>query len=276
MLTNYAALTDAQVRGYLERLGICPEKGKLPEPDLAFLNRLVEAHQKNVPFENLDVYREKLPISLEVSDLYNKIVANRRGGYCFELNGLFVCLLRTLGYDAWSCGCRIMRGNQEIRPVLHRGNIIRLEDGLYFCDVGFGGPMPAHAVLLESGKHQRIGQEEYWPVEEEHGWWSLVRMKRGQQDDYVPEASEGECVELMFQTSLMEPADFIPLNYFVSEPADSFFRVKLMVNLRTDTGYRDISDMVFTVKENGRVTRRELTGEEERRKVLEQYFGICL
>ncbi|MDY4970762.1 MAG: arylamine N-acetyltransferase [Lachnospiraceae bacterium] len=276
MLTDYAALTNAQVRGYLERLGICPGEGELPEPDLVFLNRLVEAHQKNIPFENIDVYRGKLPILLEVSDLYNKIVINRRGGYCFELNGLFVCLLRTLGYDAWSCGCRIMRGNQEIHPVLHRGNVIRLEDGLYFCDVGFGGPMPAHAVLLESGKHQSIGQEEYWPVEEEHGWWSLVRMKRGQQDDYVPEASEGACVELMFQTSLMEPADFIPLNYFVSEPADSFFRLKMMVNLRTDTGYRDISDMIFTVKENGRVTRRELTGEEERREVLAQYFGISL
>lgn len=136
--------------------------------------------------------------------------------------------------------------------------------------------MPAHAVLLESGKHQKIGQEEYWPVQEEHTWWSLVRMKRGQQDDYAPEASAGECVELMFQTALMEPADFIPLNYFVSEPSDSFFRLKMMVNLRTDGGYMDINDMIFTVKENGRITRRELNGEKERSQVLQTYFGICL
>lgn len=276
MLTDYAALTEAQVRGYLKRLGICPAEGKLPDPDLGLLNQLVEAHQKRVPFENIDVFRGNLPISLSITDLYEKIVVNGRGGYCFELNGLFVCLLRTLGYDAWSCGCRILRGNQEIHPVLHRGNIIRLESGLYFCDVGFGGPMPAYAVLLESGKHQKIGQEEYWPVEEEHGWWSLVRMKRGQQDDYAPEASAGECVELMFQTALMEPADFVPLNYFVSEPSDSFFRSRMMVNLRTDTGYRDVSDMTFTVKENGRLTRRELSGEEERCQVLKTYFGICL
>ncbi|MGN0293261.1 MAG: arylamine N-acetyltransferase [Lachnospiraceae bacterium] len=276
MLTEYAVLTDAQVRGYLERLEISLEEGKLPYPDPAFLNRLVEAHQKKVPFENIDVYLKKLPVSLDISDLYEKIVVKRRGGYCFELNGLFVCLLRTLGYDAWSCACRVVRGREQIRPILHRGNIVRIDDRLYFCDVGFGGPMPAQAVLLESGRHQRIGQEEYWPVEEGHTWWSLVRMKRGNQDDYAPEAAVGECVEIMFQTAMLEPADFIPLNYYVSEPADSYFRVKMMANLRTDTGYRDVSDMVFTIKENGLVNRRQLESEEERREILEKYFGICL
>ena len=276
MMTGYTTLTDAQARGYLERLGIFPAEGAMPEPDLSFLNRLVEAHQKKVPFENIDVYQARLPISLEISDLYEKIVVKKRGGYCFEMNGLFVCLLRTLEYDAWSCGCRVVRGRDQVRPILHRGNIVCLNNRLYFCDVGFGGPMPSQAVLLESGKHQRIGQEEYWPVEEEHTWWSLVRMKRGNQDDYAPEAEAGECVEIMFQTAMMEPADFLPLNYYVSEPADSYFRVKMMANIRTDTGYMDVSDMVFTIKENGRVTRHGLESEEERSAVLEKYFGICL
>ena len=276
MVTTYEKLTDDQVCGYLERLGMPCEKEKLPPPSLELLNRLVEAHQKKIPFEDIDVYQQKLPLSLEVQDLYKKIVEKKRGGYCFEMNGLFISLLQTLGYDAWSCYCRVVRGRAGWRAVSHRGNLVQIENRLYFCDVGFGGPMPSGAILLESGLHQRIGQEEYWPVEAEHGWWALMRMKKGEQDDFDSQSESGEQMELMFELTMADPLDFLPLNAYVSERPEAVFRQKFMVNMRTDKGYKGISDMVFTVKEDGVVNCFEMEDEQDRKEVLEKHFGIYL
>lgn len=276
MVTTYERLTDIQVDRYLKRLGIDCGKDEKPQPSLEFLDHLVGAHQKRIPFEDIDVYQQKLPISMEAPKLYEKIVEKKRGGYCFEMNGLFICLLRSLGYDAWSCFCRVIRGRAELRPVSHRGNIVKIGSRLYFCDVGFGGPMPSKAILLESGRHQKIGQEEYWPVEEEHGWWGLMRMKRGKQDDYDSTSSSGEQLELMFQTAMADPLDFLPLNAYFSERQESVFRVRFMVNIRTDRGYKDINDMVFTIKEDGVVKRCQLEDERQREDILREHFGIDL
>lgn len=136
--------------------------------------------------------------------------------------------------------------------------------------------MSCHAVLLENGLHQQIGEEEFWPVKEENGWWSMMRYKKGSQDDYDAEKEIGEQMELMFQSAQVDPVDFIPLNLFLTDNPESLFRSTLIANIRTDHGYRNIQDMVFTVKENGVVTRRELADEEERMKVLKTYFDIVL
>lgn len=276
MKNTYENLSEDQVKAYFKRLGITVVGDGFLEPSLGLLNQLIEAHQKTIPFEDLEVYFQRLPLSLAVQDLYEKIIVRKRGGYCFELNGLFISLLRSLGFDAWSCLCRVIRGRDMIRPVSHRGNIIRIEEKLYFCDVGFGGPMSCHAVLLENGLHQQIGEEEFWPVKEENGWWSMMRYKKGSQDDYDAEKEIGEQMELMFQSAQVDPVDFIPLNLFLTDNPESLFRSTLIANIRTDHGYRNIQDMVFTVKENGVVTRRELADEEERMKVLKTYFDIVL
>lgn len=274
MVTTYETLTESQIKNYFKRLGLSWEEKT--EPSLALLNQLIEAHQKSVPFESLDVYWNKLPISLKIEDLYHKIVEKNRGGYCFEINTLFVCLLRSLGYDAWSCFCRVVRGMDLHRAVTHGANIVSLEGKTYFCDVGFGGPMPCQAVLLESGRHQMIGGEEYWPLQEEHGWWALMRMRKGSQDDYDSGTLCGEQLEILFHEGLVDPMDYLPLNAYVSEREESIFRQRMRVNLRTDCGYKDIGDMVFTVKENGIVTRKTMESEEERLAVLKEHFGLDL
>ncbi len=272
MQTNYQALNQEQLTGYLKRLGISgPEE---VQPTRAWLDRLVELHQKRIPFEDIDVYQQKLPISLDVSDLYDKIISRNRGGYCYELNGLFIALLQSLHFDAWSCFCRVIRGRSDIRPISHRGNLVNLDGALYYCDVGFGGPMPAGALLVEDGKHQIIGQEEYWVKPQEHGWWAIMRRKRGHLDDYDPDAAAGEQMELLFQNAMADPADFLPLSAYSSGVPTSLFRTKYMVNMRTDSGYKDISDNIFTVKEGDEVTRVSIEDETMRFQILKEQFGI--
>jgi arylamine N-acetyltransferase len=98
----YAPLPDKA--RFLERLGL----KDVTEPDLETLNRLILAHQMNVPFENLSVYDAETDVSLDIASLFDKIVVRRRGGYCFELNALFMSLLESLGYDCYPVMVRVV------------------------------------------------------------------------------------------------------------------------------------------------------------------------
>ncbi len=105
---------------YLERIGMeRPEK-----PDRAYLDRLVESHLIHIPFEALDLYTGRAEISQNLDVLFEKVVLNKRGGYCFELNKLFQFLLKSLGYDTYPCVCRVQRGEEASRGITHRGNKI--------------------------------------------------------------------------------------------------------------------------------------------------------
>ena len=142
---------------YLDRLGITAANLK---PTHAFLDELIVAHHFHVPFENLDVYDfHRVPL-LGVDNLFDKIVTRHRGGYCFEMNGLFFALLKELGFDIWPCLFRI-NPHGEWGPANHRGTIVRIDGQLHYVDVGMGGAMPPFALPLEASatasSEKRIG-----------------------------------------------------------------------------------------------------------------------
>src|SRR4051812_25698 len=109
------------VDAYLERIGADRATG------LSDLHRL---HQTAVPFENLSIHLGE-PVSLASGDLYDKIVGRRRGGFCYELNGLFALLLEQLGHEVTRLGARVDGGP----PFDH---LTLLVDGVWLVDVGFG------------------------------------------------------------------------------------------------------------------------------------------
>jgi N-hydroxyarylamine O-acetyltransferase len=90
----YAPLPDAEQ--YLQRIRY---NGPVRD-DRETLDALVRAHLTSVPFEDIDIYDLRLPIALGIPALFDKIVTRHRGGYCFELNGLFMSLLTRLGLPA--------------------------------------------------------------------------------------------------------------------------------------------------------------------------------
>ena len=248
MKNNYETLTEEEVRAYLLRLNLDPSMDLTPSKEL--LDILLKAHHLTVPFEDIWVYEGKLPLSIEVKDLFDKIVNKRRGGYCFELNGLFVTLLRTLGFNAYSCFCRVMIMGDAIRPIAHRGNIIEVDGKKYFGAVGFGGAMPDGGLLLEDGSLQQIDKELYKAIYEEGGWWTIMRKKQGKDDDYVEDADESFTHVIMFNEAMADPVDFYALNASVSMNEMAPFRRVFMCNLRTEEGYRSINDLVLKEKKN--------------------------
>ena len=248
---------------YLQRIGMsAPENG----PTLEYLDELICRHQCSVPFENLDIYDYHCPICLQIPHLYDKIVLRRRGGYCFELNGLFLQLLKTLGYDAWSCVCRGLLRPGEAAPILHRAVLVRLEGTLYLCDVGFGGPSASCALpLKENSPRTALGRTFY--VRKNHDtWWTTVQQQ-----------PEGEDLEVLsFSTAVMEPVDFIPLSYYCSTEESSYFRSQRMASLRTPDGSISISGMTFKETAGNHVRETVLHSKEELTEILRSRFGMLL
>ena len=270
----YESLPDADA--YLERIGM-----KRPEKlTKEYLDQLVMAHQRTVPFENLDIFDLHKPISIVPKDLFDKVVTRRRGGYCFELNGLFVLLLQALGFDAYSCPCRILREDTKVaNPVRHRGNIIRLDGKYLFCDVGFGGPMPPATLVLEDGTKQVVNGETFWFERYGEFWWTLKRYTKGRLevgmgvpdgDDSVHEA----CVLRASQAS-WEAVDFILPNQYCSEGPEAPFAKERIMNLCRENGHISVRGNNLTVVKDGVRTHR-IISEDEAKKLMVEEFGLVL
>ena len=95
-------MTVDSVEKYLKRIKF----DKTPKPDLDTLKELHQAHLLNIPFENLDIHLKK-EISTDSGRLFDKIVNNSRGGFSYELNGLFNELLVSLGYETTIVSARV-------------------------------------------------------------------------------------------------------------------------------------------------------------------------
>lgn len=248
------------IAAYLGRIGL----GEAPSVDLAGLNALILAHQTHVPFEDLDVFLLKRPLSLEIPALFDKVVLKRRGGYCYELNALFTRLLLDLGFDARSVFCRVVRGRDFLPPCAHRGIVVALEDGLYFCDVGFGGPMPAGAVPVEDGGRAVVDGERFGVDRFDGDWWTLSRQTSGGEWEKV----------LQFNAFPQQPQEFLAANWWSETHPSSLFVNRLLVNLRTRKGSRSITGDAFTLREDGRTTTVGIPDRDALRSILHEQFGI--
>src|SRR6516165_7050684 len=129
-------------------------------PTLETLNRLIFAHSHSIAYETLDIMLGRLP-KLDVTTLQHKMIASKRGGYCFEQNMLFRAGLRSLGYRITSLQGRVVRGLaiDAPRPAIHMLLQVELPEGPYLADVGFGNLAPTSALLLRPGIEQDTPHE---------------------------------------------------------------------------------------------------------------------
>ena len=274
MLTfTYDRLTKEQADAYLRRIGYDGEVTVSKE----CLDRLVYAHQCHVPFENLTPCYYHQPVTLDIQALYKKVVEERRGGYCFELNGIFLSLLYSLGFPVYSVMVRLMREPGVVRPVMHRGCIARFDDGNYFFDVGYGGPMAPFAVALTEERQTFFG-ETYWTESSDGISFCLFRKRNVPGYNYDGSSTGGADDSQMiaiFSLAPMLNEDFVPLNRMTSfENPESGFVKRLFVNLRTEDGYLSLMDHTFTEFRRGSGKQVRTITDEEIPEILERYYGL--
>jgi len=147
-MSGSAQLNDAQLARYLERIGHSWNVG----PNLETLRSLHRAHVTAIPFEALDAQLGIVP-SLEPEAIFDKLVLRQRGGWCYEMNGLFGAALRTIGFAVTRVSCGVMRedGGDE-RMGTHLALVVDC-DGQWLCDVGFAGSLLEPLPLAPAERH---------------------------------------------------------------------------------------------------------------------------
>lgn len=217
---------------------------------------------KQIPFENLDV-RRNIPIYLNLATIYEKIVHHKRGGFCYEVNGLFHWLLVTLGFQAQLVAATVKRPNGVwAKTDTHVGIIVHINDKQYLVDVGFGAS-PLFPVPINGKEHTDTGgtykvvkqDMQYYDLmkKEDEDWRTLYRFDRNEKD--LVDFHEG-CV-------------------FNQVAKDSSFTHSDLVTLPTHDGRLTLSGYSLTEESNGISKKRVLTA-TEKKEVLKELFGIDL
>jgi N-hydroxyarylamine O-acetyltransferase len=215
---------------YLARIGL---SGR---PNVAELHR---AHATTIPFENLDPQRG-VPVSLALEDLQRKLVAGRRGGYCFEQNLLLKAALEALGARVELLLARVRLGAEPgvVRPRSHLLLRVELEGASWHVDVGFGP-----GTLLEPLPFGPGG-----PFDQS-GW--RFRVVRDGSELVLQTIDGGEWVDMY--GFVPEPAPFVDLemsNWWTSTHPRSPFVTGLILCTQTSDGTRtsmsDRSELALT------------------------------
>ena len=255
---TFDGFSEEQCKAYLERIHMDYDGN----PTMDNLNRLIAAHQNNVPFEDLAVCENWGTVNLEPDALFNKIVTEHRGGFCFELNGAFLLLLKGLGYDAVGVMCRVgIPAFGNLRRLDHRGVMVTMDGKEYYCDVGMGGPKPSWAVPLSGEKMEKNGKC-YWIEDTDRGWKMLKNDYKG---------PEGSCI--IFAPIAMLPFDFYGNCQDMLDRGDTIFHTTRMVNITTDDGFIEIHNNTLTINKNGEEEVRDFD-DAELPELLEKYYGI--
>ncbi|MBC3374439.1 arylamine N-acetyltransferase [Pseudomonas sp. SWRI92] len=245
---------------YLRRLGF----DTAPPPTLDTLRLLQQRHTAEFPFETLSsLLRQPVPIDLE--SVERKVFEQGRGGYCYELNQLFLALLQVLGFSARGITGRVVMNAPEgaWTARTHRLSLVTLDDVRYITDVGFGGMVPTAPLLLDSRDVQPTPHEPYRIEANEDGY--LLRAKVA--DEWRP--------MYLFDLQRQEEIDYAVGNWYVCSHPESPFMGRLMV-ARTGEGLRKtLNGNSYAVHRIGHDSeRRTINDADELIDLLENEFGL--
>jgi N-hydroxyarylamine O-acetyltransferase len=254
------AFDPARLGAYFDRVGY----RSTTRPDRETLNALHRAHRLAVTFENLDIPLGR-GIALAPERLFEKIVAGRRGGYCFEQNALFLQILDAIGFEARPLLARVWLMAEATPPRTHTLNLVRLDGEDLIVDVGFGGsfvpPMPlaagVEAATADGARHRLV-------ADADHGWM----LER--------DGGDGWARQYSFTLDPVCPADLEMANHFTATRPGTRFTTLRIASATTRDGYVSLIDRALTTSRMGRSETREIADLQDYRRVLTDVFGLAL
>ncbi|WP_029111838.1 arylamine N-acetyltransferase [Mycobacterium sp. URHB0044] len=255
--------TGLDLAGYLDRVGY----GRSTDPTLDTLHGLVAAHNRSIPFENLDPLLGVPVADLGPGALTAKLVHRRRGGYCYEHNGLMGYVLEALGYGVDRLAGRVVWMREPDAPLpAQTHNVLSVTvpgtDGRFLVDVGFGGQTASSPLRLEPGPVQRTRHEPYRLVAGEDGLTLEAQVR-------------GEWQRLYLFTT--EPRPRIDLevgSWYVSTHPASFFVTGLTVALVTDDERWNLRGRNLAIHREGHTERKRFDTAGQVLDALADRFGI--
>ncbi|POF28631.1 arylamine N-acetyltransferase family protein [Roseibium marinum] len=223
---------------YLQRIGL-----EACTTDEAGLKKLQAAQIAAIPFENVLPFLGQVPV-LDPDSLWRKLVMQRCGGYCFELNALLSDALAALGFSARKVLARVRMGAAEGGARTHLAFVVTMDGGEWLVDAGFGGQAPAHPVRISAGEQQIRDQVYRIRFEEGSGEHVLERK-----------TDEGWFPLYGFDRVEVRPADIEASNFLCAASPEQAFAGSMKFYRLTENGFLSFLD-----------GRARLVGNDERRE----------
>lgn len=257
--TDAAAPVAAFLPRYLARIGYAGPVA----PTLEVLAALQAAHIAAIPFEAIDALTGA-GIDIGADAIDAKLIGQRRGGYCFEQNALFLRVLLAIGFDAEGLLGRVrwmLPDDAPPTPRTHMVVRVKLDGRPWLVDVGFGAAVPPAPLAMDSEEPQPTQHESYRVVR--HGdVWQVAAL------------IEGEWRTLYRLDHVSPPAiDYEIGNWYTSAHPDSHFRHQLIAARTTADARYGLRDNRLTTRlVDGRIDRRYLTADEIERALAEIFL----
>jgi N-hydroxyarylamine O-acetyltransferase len=251
--------------GYLRRINY----NGVVYRDLATLRQLQYNHVFAIPFETLDIHNQ-VPILLQTNFLYQKVIYDSRGGYCYELNVLFHNLLTLTGFDVSMIGGRLHHGNGKFgREFEHMALLVKLNGRQWLVDVGYGDFSLA-PLSIAPGEIQSDGRNYYQIIDnvivDGRPYLAVAKWNASKQDFKI---------EYLFTETPRALSDFHAMNEFHQTSPDSHFRRSLICTLPTKEGRISLINNMLIRTESGKRQVKVIHG-DQRDEVLEKYFHMDL
>lgn len=252
--------STANIDAWFERIGFA---GSIA-PSLETLGQLIQLHVAAIPFENLDPLM-RVPIRLDLANLQQKLLFDRRGGYCLEHNLLFKAMLEELDFEVKIHSSTVRWGHDdaEERSPSHVMLTVDVAGVPYLVDVGFGGLTPTAPLRLRADVEQPTPHEPFRLTETDGLWRLEVQLGEAWKPLYTFDRAEIGETEL-FALNEMVSTRGAQTEQLIASRAEKGRRLALG-NLRFNTHVT-----------GGESEARMLTSVAELREVLAGPFGIAL
>jgi N-hydroxyarylamine O-acetyltransferase len=254
---------DLDLDAYFARVGFTGPR----RPTIDVLHEITAAHAQAIPFENLDVLLGR-PIDLEIGAVFRKLVHQRRGGYCFEQNGLLLHVLGALGFRATplSARVRLQRPRDFTPPRTHLFVRVEIAGQSWLTDVGVGGASLTSAIRLDADVEQTTPHERRRLVREGGRWFHQVAFGA----DWVDVCE--------FTLEEMPPIDRELANWYTSAHPRSHFKDRLVVARAAPHGTRHtlLNREVSVRGRDGLAQTHRIPSHVALLEVLAERFGLRL
>ena len=247
------------VAAYLERIGYSGDIS----PSSETLRQLHRAHLFSIPFENLDISLGR-PILVEEDSILRKIVEQRRGGFCYELNGAFAALLRAAGFQVTLLSARVARANGGEGPEFDHLTLRVYLETPWLADVGFGDSY-VDPLRLEGGTEQTDPAGTFRLFEDGNRW----HMQKKESDGNWR-------AQYSFSLQPRVLKEFGGMCHFHQTSPKSSFTQSRICSRATPEGRITLSEMKLIVTRGGEREERILSSETERIHALQEHFGVIL
>lgn len=247
------------ITAYLKRINY---KGSL-NVNAVTLKEMHRAHLMSIPFENLSIGMKE-PIILNNNALFHKIILKNRGGFCYELNGLFASLLRELGFNVTMLSAAVAKRGGGFGPDFdHMALRVSLEED-YLADVGFGD-LFLEPIFLKEGVEQK--QENRTFRIDSIGSYLVLNQREGD-TDWRP--------QYRFTLASHKLEDYSEMCLYHQTSPESHFTQHSLSSIATPEGRITISDKRLIITEGENKQERSITGNAEYNDLLRKHFGIKL